>query len=107
MSAPALPIWPINPRTTSSRWPQITHHVPRIAPMGARVLINGTRYRERRGASAHHAGERIAGTSGGVRNRGGAGLAQFWQTREKSVMACLPWTGTLTVWHLMTLSVAK
>src|SRR5262249_40473894 len=59
------------------------------------------------GASAHHAGERVAGTSGGVRNRGGAGLAQFWQTREKSVMACLPWAGTLTVWHLMTLSVAK
>src|SRR6516164_9447534 len=28
------------------------------------------------GASAHDAGERVAGTSGGVRNRGGAGLAQ-------------------------------
>src|SRR5262249_39307010 len=27
---------------TSSRWPQITHNVPRIAPMGARALINGT-----------------------------------------------------------------
>ena len=51
------------------------------------------------GASAHHAGERVAGTSGRVRNRAGAGLAQFWQTREKSVMACLSWAGTLTVWH--------
>src|SRR5262249_25214932 len=28
------------------------------------------------GAPAHDAGERVAGTSGGVRNRGGAGLAQ-------------------------------
>jgi hypothetical protein len=29
------------------------------------------------GAPAHDAGERVAGTSGGVRNRGGAGLAQW------------------------------
>src|SRR5262249_43196120 len=44
----------------------LAHHVPRIAPMGARVLINGTRYKYRRvtltwrrpdGTLCHHTGK--------------------------------------------------
>jgi hypothetical protein len=63
----------------------LAHHVPRIAPMGARVLIDGTRYklpqRSRSSASPRRAMLRV-GSAGDIRQWNGASSSRSSAVRR-------------------------